>query len=99
MRLDFEVTAQLDESLVPLAIALYIIGIFLKATPRIADWCIPWVLLIAAIVAANVLQGWSVDSTLQGILSCGIAVLGDQLCKQARFGFQEQKEKKNSNVE
>ena len=29
--MDFEITAQIDEALIPLAVALYVIGIFLKA--------------------------------------------------------------------
>ncbi len=52
--MDFEITAQIDQALVPLAVALYVIGIFLKATPKVEDWTIPWILLAAAILSANV---------------------------------------------
>lgn len=87
--MDFEITAQIDQSLVPLAVALYVIGVFLKATPKIVDWTIPWILLLTAILSANVLLGWGIYSTIQGVLSCGIAVLGNQLYKQAQLGVHE----------
>lgn len=56
--MDFEIIAQIDMTLIPLAVALYVIGVFLKATPKIADWCIPWILLFVSLLAANVLLGW-----------------------------------------
>lgn len=87
--MDFEITAQIDQALVPLAVALYVIGVFLKATPKIVDWTIPWILLLTAILSANVLLGWGIYSTIQGVLSCGIAVLGNQLYKQAQLGVHE----------
>ena len=87
--MDFEITAQIDQSLVPLAVALYVIGVFLKATPKIVDWTIPWILLLTAILSANVLLGWGIYSTIQGVLSCGISVLGNQLYKQAQLGVHE----------
>ena len=94
--MDLEITAQIDQSLVPLAVALYVIGVFLKATPKIVDWTIPWILLLTAILSANVLLGWGINSSIQGVLSCGIAVLGNQLYKQAQLwvhesGFQKKK--------
>lgn len=87
--MDFEIIAQIDMTLIPLAVALYVIGVFLKATPKIADWCIPWILLFVSLLAANVLLGWSVASAIQGVLACGIAVLGNQLYKQAQLRIQE----------
>ena len=59
--MDFEITAQIDQALVPLAVALYL----------------------------NVLIDWSIRSTIQGVLSCGISVLGNQLYKQAQLGVHE----------
>lgn len=87
--MDFEITAQIDQALVPLAVALYVIGVFLKATPKIVDWTIPWILLLTAILSANVLLGWGINSSIQGVLSCGISVLGNQLYKQAQLGVHE----------
>lgn len=40
-------------------------------------------------VTANVLLGWGINSSIQGVLSCGIAVLGNQLYKQAQLGVHE----------
>lgn len=59
--MDFEITAQIDQALVPLAVALYL----------------------------NVLIDWSIRSTIQGVLSCGISVLGNQIYKQAQLGVHE----------
>ena len=59
--MDFEITAQIDQALVPLAVALYL----------------------------NVLIDWSIRSTIQGVLSCGISVLGNQLYKQAQLGVHD----------
>ena len=87
--MDFEITAQIDQALVPLTVALYVIGIFLKATPKVEDWTIPWILLLTAILSANVLLGWGINSSIQGVLSCGIAVLGNQLYKQVQLGVHE----------
>ena len=87
--MDLEITAQIDQSLVPLAVALYVIGVFLKATPKIVDWTIPWILLLTPILSANVLLGWGINSSIQGVLSCGISVLGNQLYKQAQLGVHE----------
>ena len=87
--MDFEITAQTDQALAPLAVALYVIGVFLKATPKIVDWTIPWILLLTAILSANVLLGWGINSSIQGVLSCGISVLGNQLYKQAQLGVHE----------
>ncbi len=89
--MNFEIVAQIDEALIPLAVALYVIGMFLKATPKIADWSIPWILLLVSLLAANVMIGWSVASTIQGVLACGIAVLGNQLYKQAQLGIYQSK--------
>ena len=75
--MDLEITAQIDQSLVPLAVALYVIGVFLKATPKIVDWTIPWILLLTAILSANVLLGWGINSSIQGVLSCGIGGVGE----------------------
>ena len=91
--MDFALTAQIDQMLMPLALALYVIGVFLKATPHVPDWSIPWALLALAIFGANMLMGWSIPATLQAIFACGVAVLGDQLYTQAQTGIQQTKEK------
>lgn len=64
--------------------ALWIIGTFLKRTPKVEDWTIPWVLVGAGIAGAIALLGASAESVIQGILVAGAAVLFHQLLKQTK---------------
>ena len=61
---------------------LWILGSFLKRTPKVQDWIIPWVLLFVGVVLAVGIIGFTVDAAVQGILVAGAAVLGHQLVKQ-----------------
>ena len=72
-----------DQALI-LVPALWLIGVILKSTPRVADWIIPWVLLGISIAGAMLMFGPSVQAALQGILAAGAAVLGHQLVKQTQ---------------
>jgi len=65
---------------------LWVIGYYLKKTPRVYDWVIPWVLTAVGIAGAIGLMGVTVDAILQGVLVSGAAVLGHQLIKQAKKG-------------
>ena len=87
--MDFGIATKIDEALVPLAIALYILGVFLKATPKITDWYIPWILLIVSVVAANLILGWSMSASLEGVFACGLAMLGKQLYNQTQIGIRK----------
>lgn len=69
--------------------ALWIIGAFLKNTPSVPDWVIPYVLLTLGIVGAVGIMGLSVQSIVQGVLVSGAAVLGHQLIKQAQSANEE----------
>lgn len=71
----------MNEALIIIPV-LWILGSFLKKTPRVQDWTIPWVLLAVGILAALGIIGLSVDAAIQGILVAGAAVLGHQLLKQ-----------------
>ncbi len=62
--------------------ALWILGMFLKNTPKVQDWVIPWVLLVAGIAGAVALMGVTAEAVLQGIIVTGVAVLGYNLYKQ-----------------
>ncbi|MGI2295160.1 phage holin family protein [Paenibacillus sp. GXUN7292] len=62
--------------------ALFIIGIFLKKTPHISDWMIPWILLVVGVTGAIFLTGDTIDGIIQGILVTGSTVLTHQLYKQ-----------------
>ena len=61
---------------------LWILGSFLKRTPKVQDWIIPWVLLAVGILAALGIIGFTADAAIQGVLVAGAAVLGHQLVKQ-----------------
>lgn len=61
---------------------LYIIGMMLKATPKIYDWVIPYVLLILGSIGGLFLVGFNANGVIQGILVAGSTVFANQLIKQ-----------------
>jgi len=63
-------------------VALFILGIFLKRSEKVADWLIPFILLPIGIAFCCVILGDIVDGFLQGILTTGAAVLVNNLIKQ-----------------
>lgn len=71
------------EQLMILVAALYVIGMCLKATPKVQDWLIPWILIVIGIIGSIALQqGFTALAFFQGIVSAGLAVLSNQLVKQ-----------------
>lgn len=64
-------------------IALWIIGLFIKETPKVKDWIIPFILLPFGILGTVSLMGFNPDGILQGVIVTGVAVYGNQLIKQA----------------
>lgn len=80
MNVDF--SKYVRAQILPLACALYVLGCILKKTPFIPDWLIPWILLGLGCLGALCLEGLHIDSVLQGVLACGIAVLSNQLYLQ-----------------
>ncbi|WP_301170998.1 phage holin family protein [Brevibacillus nitrificans] len=74
----------LEKALI-VVVTLLIIGVFLKKTPRIPDWSIPWKLTGGGIALAwGVFGTINVQATIQGILAAGITSLGHQLWKQTK---------------
>lgn len=63
---------------------LLILGAFIKGTPNIKDWLIPYILLGLGVIFTVALTGFNVDSIIQGVLVSGAAVFGNQLYKQAK---------------
>lgn len=61
---------------------LYILGMFLKKTPKIKNWMIPWILLGVGIVGGFFVADMKLDGILQGILVTGVTVFANQLYKQ-----------------
>lgn len=66
---------------------LWCIGAALKRTPKVADWLIPYLLGAAGIAfcltIALTTGGRAVDGIMQGVITAGVAVYGNQLVKQA----------------
>lgn len=85
--------AILQEYLVPevlvLIPVLWLIGFFLKQTPKVPDWLIVWILLFVGILISMFIVGFDVYGIIQGILVAGIAALGYDLFKQTRIGVQK----------
>jgi hypothetical protein len=61
---------------------LYVIGIFLKRTPKIPDWLIPWILMGLGMIGGFFLSGMRLGGILQGVLVTGVTVFANQLYKQ-----------------
>lgn len=70
------------EQLLILVAALYVVGIFLKKTPRVRDWSIPWVLLVLGVGFSIFIMGVNATSILQGIICSFGAIATNQLVKQ-----------------
>lgn len=70
------------EQLLILVAALYVIGMFLKKTPKVQDWFIPWILLVLGIGFSISIMGIDPTSILQGII-CSFGAIGlNQMIKQ-----------------
>lgn len=70
------------EQLLIVVAALYVVGLFLKNTPRVQDWTIPYILLIISIFASIFLVGFNATGVLQGVICAGVSVLTNQVIKQ-----------------
>jgi len=81
-----DLSGYIVENALILAPVLYIIGMMLKATPRIYDWVIPYVLLLLGIAGGMALIGMNVQGVIQGILVAGVTVYTNQLIKQVKKG-------------
>ena len=81
----------LKPELMTLVVVLYALGALIKRTKQINDKFIPYILLAVSIVLSSLYEvgsnGFNVLSVFsgiqQGILCAAVAVLGNQLIKQA----------------
>lgn len=71
-----------SEQAIILIPALAVLGAILKAIPAVPNWAIPLILLVPGVIGAMMLLGWNVRGAIQGVLATGMAVYGNQLCKQ-----------------
>lgn len=72
-----------QDNIVALVPVLWILGNFLKKTPVIKDWTIPWILVVMGTGLAIALLGISAEAIIQGVLVAGGAVLTQNLIKQS----------------
>ena len=72
----------IPEKLLILVASLYVIGMFLKKTPKIKDWSIPWILLVLGISFSIPIMGFNATSILQGIICSFGAIATIQLVEQ-----------------
>ena len=83
-----QLTSFLAENMYIVAAALYVLGVFIKAIPKIPNWVILFVLTAAGVAFGLLLIGGA-DGVLQGILAAGLAVLVNQGYKQIREQVQK----------
>lgn len=72
----------ITENALILVPALYVLGMIIKNTEKIADRFIPLILLIAGIAGGIYIIGFNIEAVIQGILVTGSAVYTNQLFKQ-----------------
>lgn len=71
----------IQEALVLIPV-LYVIGMFIKGTPSIPSWIIPWVMLALGVIGATAIVGFNVQGVIQGVLVAGVTVFTNQLIQQ-----------------
>ena len=64
--------------------ALWCLGYWLKQTPNIKDWVIPYILCLFSVTGAVAVCGITVEAVANGIIAVGVAVLGNQMYKQTK---------------
>ncbi|QMV44477.1 phage holin family protein [Cohnella cholangitidis] len=74
----------IDARLLVVLAACWVIGNGLKRTPRIPDWSILFIVIVAAVLLAGGVIGFTVEAVIQGILVGAVAVAGHQAFKQAK---------------
>lgn len=72
----------ITENALVLVPAIYILGVILKGTEKVADKYIPVILLPIGIGGVIALTGFNAEAVIQGILITGAAVYTNQLIKQ-----------------
>lgn len=93
-------TEFLNQNVYIVSVVLFIIGLFLKKTPRIPSWSVPYILSVLGIISCNLILTPGIDATLQGFLSAGISVYAYQLYKEGKTcinNVTEQKKLNNNN--
>ncbi|MNI54485.1 hypothetical protein D3C73_1093830 [compost metagenome] len=74
----------IDPKLIIVVAVCWVVGLFLKQTPRVPNWTIVYIVSLVAMVFTVALLGFTPQAFLQGILCGAVAVYGHQLIQQAR---------------
>ena len=72
----------ISDKAVMLIPALIILGKIIKSMPFIPCWLIPLLLLVPGVLGTMLLNGWTAEAAIQGVLVTGAAVYGNQVWKQ-----------------
>lgn len=83
----------ISDKLYIVSIVLFFVGLFLKKTPNVKNWSIPYILSAFGVIACFIIGGVNFASFLQGLLSAGVAVYVYQLGKQCIGCTTDQNEK------
>lgn len=76
------IEAFISENALILIPITYILGMFIKTVEFIPDKFIPLLLLFIAIILSYCINGFTVNSFLQGVLCAGVSVFFNQTIKQ-----------------
>lgn len=71
-----------QENVLVISAALFVLGAFLKRVERLKHWLIPFILLPIGIALCVAVTGSVVEGITQGILVTGAAVLTNEIIKQ-----------------
>ena len=72
----------INDNVYIISVVLFIIGLFLKKTPKIPNWLIPYILSVLGIGMCIIMLEFSLNAIMQGIIGAGVAVYVHQLGKQ-----------------
>lgn len=76
----------IDPALLIVVAGCWVLGYILKQTPVVQDWGIVYIVSVCSIIAVGIMESWTVQSIIQGLLCGAFAVYGNQLVKQAKKG-------------
>ncbi|SHE78703.1 phage holin family protein [Clostridium fallax] len=82
--MELDILQFVPQNIMILIPAIYILGIFLRNSPKIKNWTIPWILMVLGILGSIVIEGFSFLAIIQGIIVAGMAVFTNQIVKQTR---------------
>lgn len=72
-----------------LSVALMLVCVPLRATPKIPNWTVPYICIGLGSVGFCILEGWNFRNHLIGVIIGGCAVGLHQSIKQGRIGWRE----------